>query len=158
MVAPLAGLRVLDIGGTIAMGYCGKLFADQGADVVDVEPLQGAPTRMLAPFSDRARAPDNSALHTSCFRSARCVPGEWGRWLGGDPGADGRTMGRWNAGEPVAHYRVGPAPMPIEAPAPTLGQHNRQVLVELLGLTDADLARLTRAGLIGDRPVMPRGE
>ena len=26
--------------------------------------------------------------------------------------------------------------MPIEAPAPTLGQHNRQVLCELLGLTE----------------------
>lgn len=59
---------------------------------------------------------------------------------------------------PVAPYRVGPAPMPIEAPAPTLGQHNRRVLVELLGLTDADLARLTQAGVIGDRPAMPRGE
>ena len=54
MVAPLAGIRVLDIGGTVATGYCGKLFADHGADVVDVEPLQGAATRMLAPFS-RAR-------------------------------------------------------------------------------------------------------
>ncbi len=59
---------------------------------------------------------------------------------------------------PVAPYRVGTAPIPIEAPAPTLGQHNRHVLVELLGLTDADLARLTQAGVIGDRPVMPRGE
>ncbi len=59
---------------------------------------------------------------------------------------------------PVAPYRVGQEPMPIDAPAPTLGQHNRQVLVELLGLTDADLARLTQAGVIGDRPVMPRGD
>jgi crotonobetainyl-CoA:carnitine CoA-transferase CaiB-like acyl-CoA transferase len=57
---------------------------------------------------------------------------------------------------PVAPYRVGRAPMSIDAPAPTLGQHNRQVLVELLGVTDADLVRLTKAGVIGDRPVMPR--
>jgi crotonobetainyl-CoA:carnitine CoA-transferase CaiB-like acyl-CoA transferase len=57
---------------------------------------------------------------------------------------------------PVAPYRVGQAPYEIEAPAPTLGQHNRSVLGELLGLTDADLARLTRAGVIGERPVMAR--
>ena len=59
---------------------------------------------------------------------------------------------------PVAPYRVGQAPIPIDAPAPTLGQHNRRVLTELLGLTDHDLARLTEAGVIGDRPVMPTGE
>ncbi len=59
---------------------------------------------------------------------------------------------------PVAPYRSGEAPRPIEAPAPTLGQHNRQVLTELLGLTEEDLARLTKAGVIGDRPVMRRKE
>ena len=59
---------------------------------------------------------------------------------------------------PVAPYRVGQAPIPIDAPAPTLGQHNRQVLTGLLGLTDADLARLSDAGVIGDRPVMTRGD
>ncbi len=73
MVAPLAGIRVLDIGGTVATGYCGKLFADHGADVVDVEPLQGAATRTLAPFNDRARAPDNSALHTYLSSNKRSV-------------------------------------------------------------------------------------
>ncbi len=59
---------------------------------------------------------------------------------------------------PVAPYRVSQESYPIDAPAPTLGQHNRQVLTELLGLDDADLARLTRTGVIGDRPVMPRAE
>ena len=57
---------------------------------------------------------------------------------------------------PVAPYRTGEAPSAIETPAPTLGQHNRKVLTELLGLTEQDLARLTKAGVIGDRPVMPR--
>lgn len=73
MVAPLAGLRVLDIGGTVATGYCGKLFADHGADVVDVEPLQGAATRMLAPFNDRAPEPDSSVLHTYLSSNKRSV-------------------------------------------------------------------------------------
>lgn len=37
-------------------------------------------------------------------------------------------------------------------PAPTLGQHNREVLTELCGLTDAELEQLTAHGVIGSRP------
>lgn len=59
----LAGITVLDIGGSVATGYCGKLFADHGARVIDVEPLQGAATRSLAPFNTHAQEPENSALH-----------------------------------------------------------------------------------------------
>ena len=55
----LAGIRVLDIGGTVATGYCGKLFADHGADVIDVEPLQGASTRVLTPLIPNAAPPDD---------------------------------------------------------------------------------------------------
>lgn len=69
----LAGIRVLDIGGTVATGYCGKLFADHGADVVDVEPLRGAATRLLPPFSPRGSAPDNSALHAYLSANKRSV-------------------------------------------------------------------------------------
>jgi crotonobetainyl-CoA:carnitine CoA-transferase CaiB-like acyl-CoA transferase len=35
---------------------------------------------------------------------------------------------------------------------PTLGQHNREVLAELCGLTDADIDRLAADGVIGTRP------
>jgi crotonobetainyl-CoA:carnitine CoA-transferase CaiB-like acyl-CoA transferase len=59
----LAGITVLDVGGSVATGYCGKLFADHGARVIDVEPLHGAATRDLAPFNSHAQAPENSALH-----------------------------------------------------------------------------------------------
>jgi crotonobetainyl-CoA:carnitine CoA-transferase CaiB-like acyl-CoA transferase len=35
---------------------------------------------------------------------------------------------------------------------PTLGEHNTEVLTELCGLTEADLARLAEQGVIGTRP------
>jgi crotonobetainyl-CoA:carnitine CoA-transferase CaiB-like acyl-CoA transferase len=48
---PLAGLKVLDFGHTI-MGPCaGVLFADLGADVVKIEPVDGDPTRRLPGFA-----------------------------------------------------------------------------------------------------------
>jgi crotonobetainyl-CoA:carnitine CoA-transferase CaiB-like acyl-CoA transferase len=59
---------------------------------------------------------------------------------------------------PVPPYRWGATPYRIETPAPTLGQHNRRVLGDLLGLTDADLDRLARDGVIGERPVMPKSD
>jgi crotonobetainyl-CoA:carnitine CoA-transferase CaiB-like acyl-CoA transferase len=34
------------------------------------------------------------------------------------------------------------------APAPTVGQHTRDVLVGQLGLTDAEVAALSRSGVI----------
>jgi benzylsuccinate CoA-transferase BbsE subunit len=46
---PLADLRVLDLAGPIGV-YCGKLFADLGADVVKVEPPGGDAMRDLGPF------------------------------------------------------------------------------------------------------------
>ena len=60
----LAGITVLDLAGTIASGYCGKLFADHGARVIDVEPPEtGFATRREPPFLPRRHAPENSALH-----------------------------------------------------------------------------------------------
>jgi crotonobetainyl-CoA:carnitine CoA-transferase CaiB-like acyl-CoA transferase len=58
---------------------------------------------------------------------------------------------------PVAPYRADGAAYDIDTPAPTLGQHNRQVLTELLGLDASELAELQQAGVIGDRPVMTQG-
>jgi crotonobetainyl-CoA:carnitine CoA-transferase CaiB-like acyl-CoA transferase len=60
-----------------------------------------------------------------------------------------------NQPNPSAPYRLGPAPIPIRTPAPTMGQHNREVLSGILGLNDAALAALVSAGVIGTRPRMP---
>lgn len=48
-VDALAGLRVLDLTGRWG-NYCGKLFADLGADVILIEPPGGAPLRHVGPF------------------------------------------------------------------------------------------------------------
>lgn len=58
--AALAGLAVLDLAGPLG-NYCGKLYADMGADVILVEPLTGAPTRRTGPYvAGRQGQPDAS--------------------------------------------------------------------------------------------------
>ena len=57
--AALEGMRVLDLSG--AMGnYCGKLFADMGADVILVEPPGGTELRREPPFIDDVAGPERS--------------------------------------------------------------------------------------------------
>ena len=56
---------------------------------------------------------------------------------------------------PSAPYRIGDAPFRIKSPAPTLGQHNEEVLGCVLGLSGSELARLEERGIIGTRPRMP---
>ena len=52
---------------------------------------------------------------------------------------------------PSVSYREGDTHLPyaIERLAPTLGQHNSDVLKELLGLSDSEIAELERDGIIG---------
>lgn len=64
----LAGLRVVDAAGP-AGSYCGKLFADMGADVILVEPLAGHALRREGPFIGDTVHPERSIpfayYHTS---------------------------------------------------------------------------------------------
>ena len=48
---PLTGAKVLEIGHYIAGPHCAMMLADQGADVVKLEPLGGEPMRMVPPLS-----------------------------------------------------------------------------------------------------------
>lgn len=56
---------------------------------------------------------------------------------------------------PSVAYREGNAALPyaITRLAPTLGQHNAEVLRELLGLTDTEIGQLRAAEIIGDTAV-----
>ena len=49
-------------------------------------------------------------------------------------------------------FRLSKSEMEVRRPAPTLGEHNREVLGGLLGLTDEALRGLEEAGIIGTKP------
>ena len=57
---------------------------------------------------------------------------------------------------PSTPYRSGKEPIPISKPAPTLGQHNKEILGSLLELSESDLAELTSEGIIGTKPRLPK--
>jgi crotonobetainyl-CoA:carnitine CoA-transferase CaiB-like acyl-CoA transferase len=79
----LAGIHVVDLAGTVATAYCGKLFRDLGATVTNLEPPgEGHPIRRLPPFHPRASAPESSALATWLSLGKRSVAAENGDPLG----------------------------------------------------------------------------
>ncbi|MBI2171511.1 MAG: CoA transferase [Chloroflexi bacterium] len=53
------GLRVLELTGPMGQ-QCGKLFADMGADVVKIEPPDGAASRKIGPYLDDIPHPERS--------------------------------------------------------------------------------------------------
>lgn len=53
-------------------------------------------------------------------------------------------------------FREDPLPYPLRHPAPTMGEYNRAVLGDILGLTDTEMARLEAAEIIGTAALPPR--
>ncbi len=49
---PLVGYRVLELGSTVAGPFCGRLFADFGAEVIKVEPAEGDAVRSMGKRCD----------------------------------------------------------------------------------------------------------
>ena len=64
LASALAGLRVLDLTQHIAGPYATKLLADNGADVIKIEPPRGDIARTLGPFPGDEPGPTRSALFT----------------------------------------------------------------------------------------------
>lgn len=65
---------------------------------------------------------------------------------------DHPVCGEVSAASLPFRFESSPGPW-TKTPAPTLGQHNREVLGGELGLTDEELAELEAKGVIGTRPV-----
>ena len=62
-MSALTGFRVVELAGSVAGEYCGKLLADFGAEVIKVEAAgRGSPTRAMAPVLDDGTGCDGSAL------------------------------------------------------------------------------------------------
>lgn len=56
---------------------------------------------------------------------------------------------------PSPPFRVGSERVELHSPAPTLGQHNEEVLLQQLGLSQDRYDALQHSGVIGQRPRMP---
>jgi crotonobetainyl-CoA:carnitine CoA-transferase CaiB-like acyl-CoA transferase len=70
--AILDGLRVLDL--TDERGaFCGRMFAELGADVIKVEPIGGCQTRRIDPFVDGVPGPDRSAYFIAYQAGKRSI-------------------------------------------------------------------------------------
>ncbi|HUB15283.1 MAG TPA: CoA transferase [Acetobacteraceae bacterium] len=102
------------------------------------------------PASDAASVLQSSGVPAAIVRPAHQLPDdpqlrEAGFWQWLERPFIGRHL------VPAAPYRLDGAPPPLARPAPTLGQHNQEVLGERLGLGAAELERLERTYVIGTR-------
>jgi crotonobetainyl-CoA:carnitine CoA-transferase CaiB-like acyl-CoA transferase len=53
---------------------------------------------------------------------------------------------------PITPYRTGPEAFKIDTPAPTLGEHSREILGGLLDMSDGQLDHLEAERIIGEEP------
>ena len=56
--------------------------------------------------------------------------------------------------QPSLPFREGAKPLAIRSAPPTLGEHNHEILVDLLGLSETEIDELTRDGIIGTEMLM----
>ncbi len=70
---PLTGLRVVDLSTWIAGGYCTKLLADGGAEVIKIEAPDGDPLRRWSASGAEIPADDDGALFNFLHSSKRSV-------------------------------------------------------------------------------------
>ena len=69
----LAGVKVIDLTQMLAGPYCTMLLADQGADVIKIEPVAGDPTRQFGPFLEDDATRHFGGYFQSTNRNKRSV-------------------------------------------------------------------------------------
>ncbi len=73
-MSALTGIRIVELGESVAGEYCGKLLADFGAEVIKIErPDSGSPTRAMAPIVGDGAGPERSALFAYLNTNKRSV-------------------------------------------------------------------------------------
>src|SRR3954454_6257005 len=79
LVLPLSELRVVEIGSGDALGYCGKLFSDFGAEVLKVEAPGGDPARSLPPLIETGHGRHDSATFAWLNTNKRSITADLDR-------------------------------------------------------------------------------
>ena len=111
-MTPFAGVRVVELGTGIAVAFCGKLFADFGAEVIKVEAPDGDPLRRMPPLAEVAPGAWESAYFAwlNTGKGSVCAdltdPSAAARVAtladGADVVLDARSLADWQFG-PLAH-------------------------------------------------------
>ena len=70
---PLAGLRVVELAGGLAIADCAKLFAQAGAEVIRIEPPGGDEIRQAGPFRNDKLDLDSGGFHRTLNGGKRSV-------------------------------------------------------------------------------------
>ncbi|MDA0352644.1 MAG: CaiB/BaiF CoA-transferase family protein [Chloroflexi bacterium] len=73
MTQPYSGIRIIEVGGTIAAAGATKTFADFGADVIKVEPPAGGEVRRVPPFPGDLPHIDRGAYHLALDTGKRSI-------------------------------------------------------------------------------------
>ncbi len=68
-VGAFSDVRVLDLSDRLSGAYCARLFADLGAEVLLLEPVEGHALRHEPPFLDDRPGPERSLLHAYVNRN-----------------------------------------------------------------------------------------
>ena len=61
MNAPLAGIRIVEVGHMLAGPYCGLMLADMGAEVIKIETPEGDIGRSVSPHFVARTTPTSPA-------------------------------------------------------------------------------------------------
>lgn len=69
----LSGVRVLDLTQALAGPFCTSLLADQGAEVLKVEPARGDMMRYVGPFAEDAKSHDFGNVFQNANRNKRSL-------------------------------------------------------------------------------------
>ena len=73
MTQPFAGVRVVEVGGTVAAAAATKTLSDFGAEVIKIEPLDGGAMRRLPPFLDDRPTLDGGGFHLALDTGKRSL-------------------------------------------------------------------------------------